>query len=56
MSKKYLNWAAYWRIMSMFNQSPLSQKCPPINVEEMANWERCHEEMSFKLTSKEATI
>lgn len=53
MSNKYLNWAAYWRIMSRFNQSPLSQVCPPIKVEEMDNWERCQDEMGFKFYQKE---
>jgi len=51
MSKKNLNWKAYWRIMCAHNKSPLSAGYPPIKREDMLNWFNCNEEMRWKFTN-----
>lgn len=50
MSKKNLNWKAYWRIMSANDRSPITSGYPEMKREEMSNWFSCNEEMRWRFT------
>lgn len=52
MSRKKLNWGAYWKIVSEHNWSPLKPGYPPIKLEQMRNWFDCQEEMRWRFTSE----